>query len=501
MSSTVVRKTFAGATALALAGCGFAVGRFTEAGPAVAHAAAAPSVAAAPPVVAAVADDGTRAGRPSFAALVERVSPAVVHIKVTSVVNAASPFGDDEAPGRPGQGFPFPFPMPRQGGGMQRGSGSGFIISKDGVIVTNNHVVARAKEITVRLADGREFGATVLGRDPKTDLAVVKVEAKEDLPAVTLGDSDRVKVGDWAVAIGNPFGLSNTVTAGIVSAKGRALGNGPYDDFIQTDAPINPGNSGGPLFDERGNVIGINAAIFSQTGGNIGIGFAIPVNLAKTLVPQLAADGHVTRGWLGVSVQKLTTELAESLGIDVAHGALVGGVTAKGPAAKAGLRAGDVITRYDGKDVADVTVLPTLVADTPAGKTVPVEVVRDGKRQTFDVTIAKLTDDDPEEPHAAGDTTGNARVGLALRELSPAERAQRGLAPDEGVLVADVVDGSPAEAAGLEPGDVILQANRTAVGSVADLRAALGAAPKGMPVLVLVRPSDGNDRFAALSPR
>jgi len=318
---------------------------------------------------------------------------------------------------------------------------------------------------------------------------------------VTLGDSDRVKVGDWAVAIGNPFGLSNTVTAGIVSAKGRALGNGPYDDFIQTDAPINPGNSGGPLFDERGNVIGINAAIFSQTGGNIGIGFAIPVNLAKTLVPQLAADGHVTRGWLGVSVQKLTTELAESLGIDVAHGALVGGVTAKGPAAKAGLRAGDVITRYDGKDVADVTVLPTLVADTPAGKTVPVEVVRDGKRQTFDVTIAKLTDDDPEEPHAAGDTSGNARVGLALRELSPAERAQRGLAPDEGVLVADVVDGSPAEAAGLEPGDVILQANRTAVGSVADLRAALGAAPKGMPVLVLVRPSDGNDRFAALSPR
>ncbi len=303
------------------------------------------------------------------------------------------------------------------------------------------------------------------------------------------------------VAIGNPFGLSNTVTAGIVSAKGRALGNGPYDDFIQTDAPINPGNSGGPLFDERGNVIGINAAIFSQSGGNIGIGFAIPVNLAKTLVPQLAASGHVTRGWLGVSVQKLTPELAESLGVDAAHGALVGGVTAKGPAATAGLRAGDVITRYDGKPVADVAALPTLVADTPVGTTVPVEVVRDGARQTLDVTIAKLTDDDAEEAVASSDKSGHTPVGLGLRDLTAAERAQRELTAGEGVLVADVASGSSAEAAGIESGDVILQVNRTAVGSVADLRAALGRLPKGKPVLVLVRPSDGHDRFAALSPR
>src|SRR5262249_43625108 len=221
--------------------------------------------------------------------------------------------------------------------GRVQGTGSGFIISHDGVVLTNNHVVERAKEITVRLSDDQEYSAHVLGRDPKTDLAVLKIDAKRDLPVVRLGDSDALRVGDWVVAIGNPFGLDNTVTAGIVSAKGRTIGSGPYDQFIQTDAPINPGNSGGPLFNERGDVIGINTAIFSQSGGNVGIGFAIPINLAKQLVPQLEEKGHVTRAWLGVTIQQLTPALAESLGLDEAHGALVAGVTLHGPAANAGI--------------------------------------------------------------------------------------------------------------------------------------------------------------------
>jgi serine protease Do len=430
---------------------------------------------------------------PSFAALVERASPAVVHIKVTSVVKANMPdFGEDGPPTE----FPFAIPVPPRNGMVQHGSGSGFILRQDGIIVTNNHVVENAKDITVVLADGRELSGAVLGRDPKTDLAVVKVETKDALPIAPMGDSDALHVGDWVVAIGNPFGLSNTVTAGIVSAKARSIGAGPYDNFIQTDAPINPGNSGGPLFDQRGNVVGINTAIFSRNGGSIGIGFAIHVNLAKQLVPELEESGHVTRGWLGVAIQKLTPELAESHGVTPPRGALVSSVMAKSPAEAAGIKPGDVIVDYDGKPLVDAAALPLLVAQTAVGKAVSIDVVRKGRTASFDVTVAKLVDDEEVVSHNEKAPTG--QWGLATRDLNPNERAKRELDNDAGVLVVGVSPNSPAAQAEIQPGDIILEVNRTAVGSVSELKAAVAKNPDGKPLLLLVRAAEG-DRFAALA--
>jgi serine protease Do len=334
-----------------------------------------------------------------------------------------------------------------------------------------------------------------MGRDPKTDLAVLKVDAQQ-LPTAQLGNSDDLSVGDWVVAIGNPFGLNNTVTAGIVSAKGRTIGAGPYDDFIQTDASINPGNSGGPLLNERGEVVGINTLIFSQSGGNVGIGFAIPINLAKQLAPQLEETGHVTRAWLGVAIQKVTPDLAQSLGLDEAHGALVAEVTPESPAATSGIEPGDVITRYDGKNVGEQSMLPMLVASTPVGKTVPVEVVRDGKTKTLDVTVTRQAGDEAE----AAAETHKAKWGLALRELRPGERTQRNLDAGEGVLVGDVAPDSPAAEAGIKAGDVILQVNRKPVASVEQVKKEIASISEGKPLLLLVRPADGNERFAALTP-
>jgi serine protease Do len=362
-------------------------------------------------------------------------------------------------------------------------------------VLTNNHVVDNAKQITVTLSDGREFDAKVMGRDPKTDLAVLKIAADGTLPTAQLGDSDDLSVGDWVVAIGNPFGLSNTVTAGIVSAKGRAIGNGPYDDFIQTDASINPGNSGGPLLNERGQVVGINTLIFSQSGGNVGIGFAIPINLAKQLVPQLEESGHVTRAWLGVMIQKVTPDLAQSLGLEHAHGALVAEVTPDSPASASGIEPGDVITSYDGKTVGEQSMLPMLVASTPVGKTVPVEVVRDGKVKTLEVTVTRQAGDAEAENDTA---THKAKWGLALRNLRPEERAQS--EGGEGVVVEGVAPDSPAAEAGIAAGDVILQVNRKPVTSVEQTKKEIAAIPTGKPLLLLVRPADGNERFAALKP-
>ncbi len=339
-------KTFV-ATVLAagMVGSGFAVGRETRGWTLNAQA-----------NEAAVAPRSHNDAVPSFADLATRVSPAVVNIRATTVARTDLPdqlFGENS----PFRGFRMP--IPRQPEQFRRqGTGSGFVIRKDGLILTNNHVVENAQEITVTLSDKQQYKARILGRDPKTDLAVLKIEPKGSLPAATLGDSEALRVGDWVMAIGNPFGLSNTVTTGIVSAKGRMIGAGPYDDFIQTDASINPGNSGGPLYNMAGEVVGINTAIFSQSGGNIGIGFAIPVNLVKNLVPELETKGTVTRGWLGVSVQPMTPDLARSFGLDKERGALVGDVVAQGPADKAGIKRGDVIVSYDGKKVDQSVTLP-----------------------------------------------------------------------------------------------------------------------------------------------
>src|SRR5262245_23745259 len=496
MNAGHVKRTFATALALSLVGGGFVLGRTTRTTNVLAADEPAGAAAPEPPPVAG------RGGPHSFAPLAAAASPAVVHIKVVSMARTAGPdlqfgtppdgFGDDDTP------FPgFRFPAPPHGRGFaQRGSGSGFIIRKDGVILTNNHVVENAKSITVTLSDGRELEARVMGRDPKTDLAVLKVDASA-LPTARLGDSSELNVGDWVVAIGNPFGLSNTVTAGIVSAKGRAIGAGPYDDFIQTDAPINPGNSGGPLLDERGEVVGINTMIFSQGGGNVGIGFAIPINLAKKLVPELEESGHVTRAWLGVTIQKVTPDLAESLGVEKAHGALVCEVVRGGPAAEAGIKPGDVITSYDGTTIDEHAGLPLLVASTPVGKTVPVDVVRDGKTRTLDVTVTRQAGDDAQE---AADDHGS-KWGLALRELRPAEREERDLPADSGVLVTGVAPDGAAAEAGVKAGDVILQVNRKPVGSVGQVKKQVAEVPSGKPLLLLVRPAEGNEHFLALNPR
>ena len=500
MNLGLSKATLATALALSLVGGSFALGRATRATRSLAATDEKAGVTAPEPPAAAPA--GGHAP-PSFAPLAAEASPAVVHIKVVSVVKAAENglpfglppdgFGDEDSPFG---GFRFPTP-PRGGGFTQRGSGSGFVIRKDGVVLTNNHVVENAKEITVTSSDGHEYPAKVMGRDPKTDLAVLKVDPATTLPTARLGDSDGLNVGDWVVAIGNPFGLSNTVTAGIVSAKGRAIGAGPYDDFIQTDASINPGNSGGPLLNERGEVVGINTAIFSESGGSVGIGFAIPINLAKKLVPELEESGHVTRAWLGVTIQTLTPDLAQSLGVEPARGALVAEVAPGGPAAASGIAPGDVITRYDGRAVEEHAGLPMLVASTPVGKTVPVEVIRDGQARTLEVTVTRQAGEE------ATDETDEhkGKWGLALRELRPAEREQRDLAANEGVLVANVAAESPAEQAGIKAGDVILQVNRKPVATVEQVKKEAASTPAGRPLLLLVRPTQGNERFAALTPR
>jgi len=363
-----------------------------------------------------------------------------------------------------------------------RGLGSGFVINADGYVITNYHVVAGAAEIRVKLADGREVPGKVVGGDEKTDLALLKVEAT-GLPVIPLGDSARLEVGEPVMAIGNPFGLEQTVTTGIVSATGRTIGAGPYDDFIQTDASINPGNSGGPLINARGEVIGVNTAIASGTGGSVGIGFAIPTNLVKPVVTQLATSGHVVRGWLGISIQPLTPELAKSFGLSDTNGALISSIADGSPASRVGLRRGDVITRYDGRPVARWSDLPRAVAETPIGREVPIEVLRDGKRVSLTVKVAKLEEGDRQ---VAAAEPAAAKLGIAARSLTPELARELSVPAGRGVLVERVEDGSRAQTAGLAPGDVILEVDQRPVASVEALRAALDRHPSGKPLLVLV---------------
>ena len=419
------------------------------------------------------------------------LKPAVVNIssrrleervEMQNPFGNLSPFGDDER-------------GPRRPRHTVRSMGSGFIINPAGYIVTNNHVVEGATDIRVKIDDGREMAGTVVGRDPKTDLALLKVEAT-GLPVIPLGDSTQLQVGEPVMAIGNPFGLERTVTTGIVSATGRVIGQGPYDDFIQTDASINPGNSGGPLINSRGQAVGINAAIFSQSGGSVGIGFAIPVNQAKSVVTQLVASGKVTRGWLGVTIQPLTAELAKGFNVTEGTGALVAGVQDGSPAARAGVKAGDIITHYDGQKVATSADLPKLVAATAVGRQVPVTVVREGKKVALNVTVAQM--DEPGQPVMAQAEEAKGPLGLTVETVTPSIAKELKLSEPRGVIVRGVRSGSPAENAGIRAGDVITEVDRQAVADAAQMKRALEKHPKGAPVVVMVR-RDGTSLYVALA--
>lgn len=364
----------------------------------------------------------------------------------------------------------------------QKSLGSGFIIDKDGFILTNNHVVEKTDEIRVRLANEKEFSAKIIGRDPKTDLALIHIETDEPLNPLPLGDSDKLEVGDWVVAIGNPFGLQHTVTAGIVSAKYRKIGAGSYDNFIQTDASINLGNSGGPLLNTNGEVIGINSAIYSRSGGSIGIGFAIPVNMAKDLLPQLKR-GKVVRGWLGVMIQKITPELKEKLRLEDDRGALVADVTPGGPAEKTGIKRGDVIISFDEKEIREMNELPFIVASTPVEKVVDVKVIRKGKEKTFKVKIGEL--EEQKEPEAAAREKSD--LGMRVEEITPNLARQFGLSEESGLVVVQVEGNSPAEEAGIKPGDLILEVDQDPLRNLDDYKKKIRQYKQDDTILLLVK--------------
>jgi serine protease Do len=439
-------------------------------------------------------------GLPDFVSLAKKMRPVVVNISTVTVSEGrgsqefSSPFGEEDPFNDFWRRF-FGGPAPR-GPQRQRSLGSGFLIDGDGSIITNNHVVENASKIVVRLStDELEYEAKVVGRDPKTDIAIIKINAKINLPTASLGDSDGLEVGEWVVAIGNPFGLDSTVTSGIVSAKGRHIGQGPYDNFIQTDASINPGNSGGPLINLRGEVVGINTAIFSRTGGNMGIGFAIPINLVKELLPQLRGKGKVTRGYLGVLIQKVTPEIAESLGVEKPQGALVANVSKDGPADKAGVKVGDVIVEFDGKEVKESGDLPIVVARTAVDKKVRMKVLRDKKEVVLNVAVGELKD---EEVVASAPEKGE--LGLTVQRLTPQMAESLGLDKTEGVVVAAVEPGSVADEAGIRRGDVIMEVDRKGIRNLDDYKKAVAGIRKGRGVLFLVRRGEST-LFLALKPQ
>ena len=459
----------------------------------------------------------------SFADLAATLAPAVVNISSQQTIQAKADRPD--TPGAPQfpQGSPFEqffhdF-MERHGapgGGQDNGDnsggdseprhgvalGSGFIIDPTGYIVTNNHVIENADEITVTLHDGTSMKAKLIGHDDRTDVALLKVDSDTPLPAVPFADSDTARVGDWVLAIGNPFGLGGSVTAGIVSARGRDIRQGPYDDFIQTDAAINRGNSGGPLFNMDGQVIGINTAIYSPSGGSIGIGFSIPSNMAKQVVAQLRDYGHARRGWLGVQIQQVTPDIADGLGLHPARGAMVASVTDGGPAAKSQIHGGDVILKFNGVDVKEMRTLPRLVAETDIGKAVPVVVWRDGKEVTLQASIAELPDDvqqasaTPPAPAKKPADTAVAITGLGMKlaSLTADLRTKYSIGADQkGVVVTDVTNNGAAAARGLKPGDVVVEVQQETVSTPQDVQDRVDKYRKmsRKTVLMLVQNSDG----------
>jgi len=395
---------------------------------------------------------------PSFVDLVKQVKPAVVSVTVKFAAADASDQGPQQSP----QQMPFPFNQfpfnqvgPQGEGQPVEARGSGFIIDANGTIVTNNHVVKDAKSVAVTLSDGTDLTAKVIGRDPRTDIAVLKIDAGHPLPYIQLGNSTDVEPGQWVVAMGNPFGLGGSVTAGIVSALGRDIGDGPYDQFIQVDAPINPGNSGGPLFTQDGKVVGMNTAIFSPSHGSVGIGFAIPSNMIKTVVAQLETSGHVTRGYIGVQAQPVTETMAKAMGLADQSGALVAGVQADTPAQHAGVQPGDVIRSVDGTKIDNPRDLAVQIAAVKPGHEAKLDLVRDGKSQTVSVKVGQLPSDETAQAGAA--PAHPAQLGLALGPIPPDARDQLNLPQGtQGVLVTNVRQGSPADQAGLQQGDVIV---------------------------------------------
>jgi serine protease Do len=445
------------------------------------------------------ADPGfSKKARPSFADLAEEVKHSVVNISTTQVIKGSPPqpfFGPNvpfgEFFGR--DFFKHFFGNMPQGEMKTPALGSGFVISKDGFILTNNHVIDKATEIKVKLENGKEYDATVIGHDPKTDLALIQVKVDEGFPTpAPLGDSDAIRVGDWVMAVGNPFGLGQTVTTGIISAKGRIIGAGPYDDFLQTDAAINPGNSGGPLCNMKGEVIGINTAIISQGQG---IGFAIPINMAKELLPQLK-KGKVIRGWLGVSIQDITPELAKAFGLKSSKGALVSSVAKGSPAENAGLLRGDVILRFNGEEIENTHILSQLAAATAPNTQVKIDILRNGKSETVTLSVGTM----PAEEQEIVAPQEETNWGMAVRELTPQMAEQLGLEPGTtGVVISDIVSGSPASEAGLRPGDLIKEMNRKEIEDLDDYRQALNQAKKGDNLLLSIKRGSG-EFYVVLTP-
>lgn len=431
----------------------------------------------------------------SFADIAERLLPAVVNISTTQTIRR--PQGDvpmpQFPPGSPFEEFFRDF-FEQQGVPRKVTSlGSGFVIDPKGVIVTNNHVIDAAEEITVTFSDGETLPAEVVGRDPKTDIAVLRVKPKKALPAVEFGDSDKARVGDWVLAVGNPFGLGGSVSVGIVSARNRTINEGPYDDFIQTDAAINRGNSGGPLFDLAGRVVGVNTAIISPTGGSVGIGFAVPSNVVQPVVRQLVQFGETRRGWLGVRIQTVTPEMAEAMSLDKAEGALVAGVTEGGPAAKAGIKPGDVIVAFDGKPVKEMRMLPRIVADTTIGKRVGVDIIRNGERRTVQVRIGRLEDAErtaSTEVETSRDSPAQSQtnaLGLALAPLTSELRSRYQIASSvKGVVVTRVDPLGPAAKEGIAPGDVIVEVAQEPVTQPQEVAAKVAKATAGNKKSVLL---------------
>jgi serine protease Do len=435
---------------------------------------------------------------PNFTTLAEKFDPTVVNISTTQVVKGEQ-LGQGFGFRPPGQGMPFgpqqrdPFEeffdrFFRGGpfGDMKRRSlGSGLVIDKDGYIVTNHHVVKDADTITVIFYDETEAEAKVIGKDPKTDLALIKVDVNRELPEAKLGDSDTLRMGDWVLAIGNPFGLKYTLTAGIVSAKGREIGAGPYDDFIQTDASINPGNSGGPLINMKGEVVGINTAIIA---GGTGIGFAIPINVARDLLPQLREKGRVSRGWLGVYIQRVTPELAQTFGLDRAKGALVSEVTRGGPAEGSGLEHGDIIVEFNGRPVDQFNDLPRMVAAAPPGEKVTLTVLRKGKEKTIKVKLGEL----PEEEAAVAQGESGQELGLQLQEITPELARTHELASDKGLIVTDLDPGGVAAEAGIRRGDIILEINQSPAYTISEFQKKVREAKPGEMMLFLIKRTEGS---------